>query len=214
MFTVFLFDASTNRTCWFNNTYLTRDGSNDRYVIAIATVNDTNEILIWHSFEGTKARTLKMTQDLPPSTIRMHATTRAVCYIYDKDFLHLQVFDLQAGKIERRLQGKAPRRTEAFGFTDDSHIIRFSRGRCNLKVWNINDGKLVSQYKFGQKFGFEDMLVSRNGNKVVCSQVGQTVEHDESTVPLVFLNPKKGIGSVLMKKTPMSLPRQYQRSAM
>ena len=55
------------------------------------------------------------------------------------------------------------------------------------------------------------MLVSRNGNKVVCSQVGQTVEHDESTVPLVQ---KKGIGSVLMKKTPMSLPRQYQRSAM
>ena len=183
-------------------------------MIAIATVNDTNEILIWDTFEGTKARTLKMTQDLPPSTIRMHATTRAVCYIYDKDFLHLQVFDLQAGKIERRLQGKAPRRTEAFGFTDDSHIIRFSRGRCNLKVWNINDGKLVSQYRFGQKFGFEDMLVSRNGNKVVCSQVGQTVEHDESTVPLVFLNPKKGIGSVLMKKTPMSLPRQYQRSAM
>ena len=58
------------------------------------------------------------------------------------------------------------------------------------------------------------MLVNRNGNKVVCGQVGQTVEHDESTVPLVFLNPKKGIGSVLMKKTPMSLPRQYQRSAM
>ena len=44
-----------------------------------------------------------MTQDLTPSTIRMHATTRAVCYIYDKDFLHFQVFDLQAGKIERRL---------------------------------------------------------------------------------------------------------------
>ena len=96
MFTVFLFDASKNRTCWFNNTYLTPDGSNDRYVIAIATVNDTNEILIWHTFEGTKARTLKMTKDLPPSTIRMHATSRAVCYIYDKDFLHFQVFDLLA----------------------------------------------------------------------------------------------------------------------
>ena len=65
MFTVFLFDASKNRTCWFNNTYLTRDGSNDRYVIAIATVNDTNEILIWDTFEGAKARTLKMTKDLP-----------------------------------------------------------------------------------------------------------------------------------------------------
>ena len=58
------------------------------------------------------------------------------------------------------------------------------------------------------------MLVSRNGNTVVYSQVGQTVEHDESTVPHGFLEPEEGyIGSVLMKKTPMSLPRQYQRSA-
>ena len=181
-------------------TYLTRDDCTDRYVIAIATVNDTNEILIWDTFEGAKARTLKMTKDLPLSTIRMGATTRAVGYIHDKDFLHFQVFDLHAGTIERLLQGKAPKRTEAFGFIDDSQIITFSRGRRNLKVWNINDGKLVSQYKFGQKFRFEDMLVSRNGNAVVCSQVGQTVEHDESTVPLIFLNPKTGEQKFLEEK--------------
>ena len=36
------------------------------------------------------------------------------------------------------------------------------------------------------------MLVSRNGNTVVCSQVGQTVEHDKSTVPHGFLEPEEG----------------------
>ena len=36
------------------------------------------------------------------------------------------------------------------------------------------------------------MLVSRNGYTVVYSQVGQTVEHDESTVPHGFLEPEEG----------------------
>ena len=36
------------------------------------------------------------------------------------------------------------------------------------------------------------MLVSRNGNAVVYSQVGQTVEHDKSTVPHGFLEPEEG----------------------
>ena len=180
-------------------TYLRR-GSDNRHVIAIATVNGVSEILIWDTFTGTKVRSLKVSQDLPPSTIRMYETTHAVGYIHDQDFLHFQVFDLKAGKIERGLQGKAPKRTEAFGFTDESHIIALSRGRRNLKVWNINDGKLVNQYKFGQKFRFEDMIVSRNGKAVVCSQVGQTVEHDDDTVPLAFLNPETGEQKFLEEK--------------
>ena len=182
-------------------TYLFR-GSDERHVIATATVNDSNEVLIWDTLTGTKVRALKITQDVPPSTIRMQGTDHAVGYIHDQDFLHFQVFDLKAGKVNRCLQGKASKRTEAFGFTDDSHIISFSRGRRNLKVWNINDGKLVKQYKFGQKYRFEDMLVSRNGKAVVCSQVGQTVEHDDDddTMPLAFLNPQSGEKKILEEK--------------
>ena len=175
-------------------------GSDDRHAIATATVSGSNEVLIWDSWTDTKVRALKVTQDLPPSTIRMHGTTHAVGYIHDQDFLHFQVFNLKAGKVERCLHGKASKRTEAFGFTDESHIIAFSRGRRNLKVWNINDGKLVSQYKFGQKYRFEDMLVSRNGKAVVCSQVGRTVDHDDDTIPLIFLNPQTGEQKILEEK--------------
>lgn len=168
-------------------------GTDDRHVIATATVDNCSQLIIWDTFTGTKVRSLKiMTQNLPPTTIRMYGTARAVGYIHDQEFLHFQVFDLKEGKVERYLQGKASKRTEAFGFIDETHIIAFSRGRRNLKVWNISDGKLVKQYKFGQKHRFEDMLISINGRSVVCSQVSLFVEHDDETLPLILLNTQTG----------------------
>ena len=159
-----------------------------RHVIATATVNNTSQILIWDALTGTKVRTLQMNQELPPTTIRMYGTSRAVGYIHDLEFLHFEVYDLKLGKVERHLQGKASKRTEAFGFIDENQLISLSRGRRNLKVWNISNGKLVKQYKFGQKHRFEDMLLSRNGRSVVCSQVSQRVDYDDETLSLVFLN--------------------------
>ncbi|XP_015761026.1 PREDICTED: uncharacterized protein LOC107340178 [Acropora digitifera] len=182
-------------------TYLIR-GSDDRHVIATAQTNDSNEVIVWDIEASSKVRALKLPMEGPsPSTIRMYGTDYAVGYIHDQKFLHFQVYNLKTGKIERCLQGKASKRTEAFGFVDKNHVIAFSRGRRNLKVWNIKDGKLVKQFKFGQKHRLEDMLVSRNGEAVVCSQVGQTVDHDEeNTIPLIFLNPKSGEQKILEEK--------------
>ena len=168
-------------------TYLGRE-TDHRHVIATATINNTSQILIWDTLTGTKVRAFKTTQELSPNTIKMYGTSRAVGYIHDIEFLHFQVFDIKSGKVERPLQGKASKRTEAFGFLDENHLIAFSRGRRNLKVWNIGNGKLVKQYKFGQKHRFEDMLISRNGRSVVCSQVSLMVDHEEETLPLIFLN--------------------------
>lgn len=182
-------------------TYLTQ-GSDKRHVLAVATVNNSNKVLIWDSLTRANVRSLKLdTEDLPPSTIRMYGTAKAVGYIHDQDFLHFRVFDLEAGMAERYLHGKGSKRTEAFGFINEDHVIAFSRGRRNLKVWNINDGKLVKQYKFGQTYRLEDMLVSRSGNAVVCSQVGQTVDHDDETIPLLFLNPQTGKQTILEEKS-------------
>lgn len=167
--------------------YLGRE-TDHRHVIATATVNNTSQILIWDTLTGKKVRAFKMTQELLPNTIKMYGTSRAVGYIHDLEFLHFQVFDMKSGKVERTLQGKASKRTEAFGFLDENQLIAFSRGRRNLKVWDINNGKLVKQYKFGQKHRFEDMLISRNGKSVVCSQVRRMGDHDEKTLSLVFLN--------------------------
>lgn len=173
--------------------YLSRETDHiHRHVIATAMVNNSNQILVWDTLTGTMARVLKTTQELPPTAIKMYGTARAVGFIHDQEFFHFKVFDLKAGKVERYLQGKASKRTEAFGFIDEDHIIAFSRGRRNLKVWNLGDGNLVKQYKFGQKHRFEDMLISRNGRSVVCSQVSQIVNHDDETLPLIFLNTQTG----------------------
>lgn len=182
-------------------TYLIR-GSDDRHVIATAQTNNSNEVIVWDIEASSKVRALKLPMEgQSPSTIRMYGTDYAVGYIHDQKFLHFQVYNLKTGKIERCLQGKASKRTEAFGFVDKNHVISFSRGRRNLKVWNIKDGKLVKQFKFGQKHRLEDMLVSRNGEAVVCSQVGQTVDHDDDdTIPLIFLNPKSGEQKILEEK--------------
>ena len=163
-----------------------------RHVIATAMVDNASQILIWDALTGKKVRGLKLIQEMPPTAIKMHGATRAVGFIYDQEFFHLKVFDLKTGKVERNLQGKASKRTEAFGFVDEDNIIAFSRGRRNLKVWNLDDGNLVKQYKFGQTHRFEDMLISRNGKSVVCSQVSTVINHDEETLPLIFLNTQTG----------------------
>ena len=174
---------SINYLCW---------GTDGRHVIATATVDNSSQILIWDTLTGTKVRALKISKELPPTAIRIYGTSRAVGYIHDQKFLHFRVFDLKAGKVERHLQGQASKRTEAFGFIDENHVIAFSRGRRNLKVWNINDAKLTMQYKFGQKHPFEDMLISRNGSSVVCSQVSQIVEREDDTLPLIVLTTQSG----------------------
>ena len=172
-------------------------GTDARHVIATATVNNSNQIAIWDTLTGVMVRALKVFQELPPSTIRIYGASRAVGYIHDQEYLHFRVFDLKEGKVERNLQGKASKRTEAFGFIDENHIIAFSRGRRNLKVWSINDGKLTKQFKFGQKHRFEDMLISRSGRVVVCSQISPTVSHEEGTLPLFALNTQSGEHKVL-----------------
>ena len=167
-------------------------GNDDRHVIATALVNNSNQVLIWDTWRGKTVRALQVAQELPPSTLRMCDAYRAVGYIHDQTFLHFKVFDFKAGRIERCLKGRASKRTEAFGIVDEKRVIAFSRGRRNLKVWDIDKGTLVQQHKFGQQHRLEDMLISKNGKAVVCSQVSQIVTHTEETLPLISLNTETG----------------------
>ena len=57
-------------------------------------------------------------------------------------------------------------------------------------MWNIDSGKVVDVYKFGQKHRFEEMLLSGDGKMAACSQVSRTlgIEHKEKTLPLIVFN--------------------------
>lgn len=50
--------------------------------------------------------------------------------------------------------------------------------------------QVIGQYKLGQKYRLEAILISKDGSTVVCSQASFFVEQEDSTVPLVAFNTK------------------------
>lgn len=127
----------------------------------------------------------------------MCSETRAVGFMHDVNLFHYKVFNLKEGRVERCLQGKASKRTTAFGRVDSSHIIGFSQGRRNLKLWDIDTGNVVKQYKFGQEHPFEEMMISQNGRMVVCAQISMAVERKDKTLPIIVLDTNTGEHKVL-----------------
>ena len=162
-------------------------GPDGRHVICTAATKTALELSVWDTSLATKVRSLRIVGRIPPTTLRMCSPTRAVGYIHDTNFLHFKVYDLKSGKVEKCLHGKASKRTETFGFINEKHMVSFSQGRRNLKVWDIDMGKVVQRHIFGQQYPLEDMLISKDGTVVVCAQVSHMVEHKEKTLPLVVL---------------------------
>ncbi|KAJ7375736.1 hypothetical protein OS493_039205 [Desmophyllum pertusum] len=106
------------------------------------------------------------------------------------NFDHYKSMDFDQAKTLRVLQGKSSKRLEAVGFIDKKNFIGLSRGRRNLKVWDVDTGKVVGQYKLGQKYRLEGILVSKDGSTVICSQASFYVQQKDNTVPLVVFNTK------------------------
>ena len=58
-------------------------------------------------------------------------------------------------------------------------------------MWDIDSGKVVRMVNCGQKYRFEEMLLSGNQKIAILSQVSQTspdVDYKEKTVPLIVFN--------------------------
>lgn len=50
--------------------------------------------------------------------------------------------------------------------------------------------QVVGQYKLGQKYRLEGILISKDGSTVICSQASFFVQQEETTVPLLVFNTK------------------------
>ena len=158
-----------------------------RHVLTTATIQLRNEIDVWDTLSGKRVRRL-MNLMVFPNPIRMCTATRGVGFIYDQDLPHYKVFNFGEGKIERNLAGKACKRMNAFGFIDQKRMISFSRGRRNVKVWDVDSGKVVKVVKFREKQRFEDMLISKNGKMAVCSQASQMTQHADKELHLIAID--------------------------
>ena len=82
-------------------------GVDGRHVITNATVQMSSELSVWDIETGTKVRAIKCGMTPPPIELRMCSATRSVGYMHDVNIFHYKVFNLQEGRVERCLQGKA-----------------------------------------------------------------------------------------------------------
>ena len=157
-----------------------------RHVLARATVQRRNRIDVWDAVSGKRVR--RLTGNLPVFHIRMFTETRGVGFIYDQNLPHYKVFNFAEGTIERNLDGKACKRMNAFGFIDNKRMMSFSRGRRYIKLWDVDNGKVIKLVKFQEKRRFEDMLISNKGEMVVCSQASQITQHTDKQLHLIAID--------------------------
>lgn len=158
-----------------------------RYVLATTMVQLRNGIDVWDAVSGKRVRRLTGLTVFP-NPIRMFTATRGVGFIYDQNLPHYKVFNFAEGIIERNLEGKACKRMNAFGFIDNKRMMSFSRGRRYVKLWDVDNGKVVKVVKFREKRRFEDMLISNNGKMVVCSQASQMTQHTDKQLHLIAID--------------------------
>lgn len=119
--------------------------ADNRHVIASCTVKMMPEIAVWDAIAGVKVRAIKAYNF--PQPLRMLndkvGVGRIAVGVPTKDsFDHYKVLNFDEAKTLRVLQGKSSKRMEAIGFIDDKSFIGLSRGRRNLKVWDVTTGKV------------------------------------------------------------------------
>ena len=119
--------------------------ADNRHVIASCTVKMMPEIAVWDALAGVKVRSLKtfnFPQPLRMLNDKVGVGRIAVGPQEQGNFDHFKVMDFDRAETLRVMQGKSSKRMEAVGFIDDKRMIGLSRGRRNLKVWDVETGKV------------------------------------------------------------------------
>ena len=123
--------------------------ADNRHVIASCTVKMMPEIAVWDALTGVKVRSIKaynFPQPLRMLTDKVGVGRIAVGEQKKDSFDHYKFMDFDQAKTLRVLQGKSSKRLEAVGFIDKKNFMGLSRGRRNLKVWNVDTGKVMNSF--------------------------------------------------------------------
>ena len=119
--------------------------ADNRHVITSGTVRMTTEIAVWDALAGVKVRAIK-SHDFPEPLRMLNDKVGvgriAVGKSTKNTFDHHKLLDFDQGETLRVLQGKSSKRKEAMGFIDEKRFLGLSRGRRNLKVWDVDTGKV------------------------------------------------------------------------
>lgn len=115
-------------------------------------------------------------------------TTTAFAKVYiegHKEFF-FGFFDLKKGMVSHWKEGKAGH-SWAVGFLNEIRFLTFSRAHQQLETWDVSTGKLVQKRGFDKKFRLADVMLSKNGDTVICSLV-QRVDKPNRSLPLIMLD--------------------------
>ena len=119
--------------------------ADNRHVIASCTVKMMPEIAVWDALAGVKVRAIKalnFPQPLRMLNEKVGVGRIAVASPTKGNFDHYKLLDFDQAKTLRVLQGKSSKRMEAIGFIDEKRFLGLSRGRRNLKIWDVDTGKV------------------------------------------------------------------------
>lgn len=138
-------DVSATTEGFADSIWMMTVAADNRHVITSCTVKYMPEIAVWDALTGVKVRTIKAMNF--PQPLRMLNDKVGVGRIavgeQKKDsFDHYKLLDFDQAQSLRVLQGKSSKRLEAVGFIDKKNFLGLSRGRRNLKVWDVDTGKV------------------------------------------------------------------------
>lgn len=142
-------DVAATTQGFADSIWMLSAAADNRHVIASCTVKMMPEIAVWDALAGVKVRSIKAMNF--PQPLRMVNDKVGVGRIavgeQKKDsFDHYKFMDFDQAKTLSVLQGKSSKRIEAVGFIDKKTFIGLSRGRRNLKVWDVDTGKVMKHF--------------------------------------------------------------------
>ena len=140
--------ADEDETAVTDSMWMLTAAADNRHVIACGTVKMKVEIAVWDTLAGAKVRSIKAGKfPYPLCMLNDKVGVGRIDVAPTKDnFDHYKLLDFEEGKTLRVLQGNASKRRGAFGLIDGKKFIGLSRGRRNLKVWDIGTGKVKTNF--------------------------------------------------------------------
>ncbi|CAH1270479.1 NWD2 [Branchiostoma lanceolatum] len=141
-------------------------------------VKDDSDHVISVSMATGEIRLWDVNTQTPVQVIPGADQPRQVCCIDARHIVvlcnrQLQVYDLEAGKLETTLKGIMNATMPYFGIHDSDHVVALSRNRMYVNVINVTSGDVVSTFKAGEDRFLNSLLISSNGETVVCGDETQ-----------------------------------------
>lgn len=133
----------------------------------ISLSEKSGEVALWNVKKLTVER--KLTGLQSPRSIRLFDKDRAAV-LCDRE---IHIYNLASGQLESKLKGVLNATMPFYGIHDNKHVVSLSRNRMYVNITNTDSGDMVATFKVGESRFLDSLLVSTNGEMLVCGDETQ-----------------------------------------